>query len=56
MPDGVWNSGQHNAPFTFMHTFSSPNPSGYNYYCSVHLAMMQGIVFVNSLPGSASRR
>jgi plastocyanin len=47
MPDGNWNSGQHSPPFTFMHTFSTSNPSGYNYYCSVHLAMMQGVVVVN---------
>jgi plastocyanin len=53
--DGNWNSGQHSPPFTFMHTFSTANPSGYNYFCSVHGAMMQGIVFVNSAPGAAPR-
>jgi len=53
--DGLWNSGQHSTPFTFMHTFPTAIPAGENYFCTVHGAMMQGIVFVNSAPSRATR-
>jgi plastocyanin len=39
-----------------MHTFPTANPSGFPYYCSVHLGMMTGTVFVNSAPQPAAGR
>jgi hypothetical protein len=46
-PDGIWDSGVHNAPFTFSFTFTTPGT--FNYFCSPHGACcgMIGSVTVN---------
>ena len=33
-PDGIFNSGVHQMPFTYSHTF--PNVGSFRYYCGVH--------------------
>lgn len=43
-PDGQWDSGVHSTPNTFSRTFDSVG--SFNYYCSIHQAMMQGMVVV----------
>ena len=44
-PDGLFDSGIHQDPFTFSFTF--PNPGTFPYYCQPHLSMgMVGTVFV----------
>jgi PKD repeat protein len=56
-PDQEWDSGQNPAPHTFKHTFSEVG--SFNYYCSIHMAMMQGVVVVEKAaenPPSASLR
>jgi glucose/arabinose dehydrogenase len=45
---GAFDSGVHNAPFTFMHTFS--NPGSFPYYCTYHGAIMSGTVEVAATP------
>jgi PKD repeat protein len=44
-PDGNWDSGQQLAPAQFSKTFTAPG--SFPYFCSVHLSMMTGTVFVN---------
>jgi plastocyanin len=44
-PDGQWNSGIHNAPFSFDVTLAVPGT--YPYFCSVHGAAMQGMIVVS---------
>ncbi len=56
-PDNQWESGQHSAGYSFTHTFSTVG--NFNYYCSVHQAMMQGMVKVQAAataPPSAAFR
>src|SRR5579859_4049145 len=43
-PNGKWDSGQNGVPNTFMQVFNQVGT--YPYFCSVHLAMMQGTVIV----------
>ena len=47
-PDGLWDSGVQNAPFTFSHTFNTPGT--FSYYCSPHgnCCGMVGTVTVSS--------
>ena len=48
-PDGSWDGGQHSPPFTFTKTFSDAGT--FHYYCSVHQAMMTGMVVVKASTG-----
>jgi glucose/arabinose dehydrogenase len=41
---GEFDSGLHNTPFTFTHTFS--DPGNFPYYCTFHGAVMSGTVHV----------
>jgi len=50
-PDGKWDSGEFTAPHSF--DLPAPAPGMYHYYCSVHLAGMQGTLIVNG-PTSAT--
>jgi len=43
-PTGEFDSGIHNAPFTFTHTFSAAG--SFSYYCTFHGAVMSGAVQV----------
>lgn len=43
-PDGLWDSGEHSAPFSFSHTFNAAGT--FPYYCTVHGSLMQGTVIV----------
>ncbi len=45
-PDGQWSSGDHSGPFSFSHTFNAAG--SFPYFCSVHGAVMQGTVVVQS--------
>jgi len=44
IPDFVWDSNQHSGPFSYLHTFNTPGT--YNYFCSVHQELMQGVINV----------
>jgi plastocyanin len=47
--DGLWDSGVHNAGFTFDVTFSAAGT--FNYFCSVHCGLgMTGTIIVNPPP------
>jgi len=47
--DGLWDSGVHNAGFTFDVTF--PTAGTFNYYCSVHCGLgMTGTIVVGPPP------
>jgi len=46
-PSGQWESGQQSAGASFSHTFGTAG--NFNYYCSVHQAMMQGMVKVQAV-------
>jgi len=47
--DGLWDSGVHNAGFTFDVTF--PAAGTFNYFCSVHCGLgMTGTIIVNPPP------
>jgi PKD repeat protein len=48
-PDGNWDAGQHSPPYSFTRTFSQVGT--FNYYCSVHMAMMTGMVVVKASTG-----
>ena len=43
-PDGIFDSGIQNVPFSFSHTF--PTIGDFPYYCRVHGSMMTGTVHV----------
>jgi len=47
--DGTWESGQNSPPHNFSKTFSQAGT--FNYYCSVHQAMMTGMVVVQAATG-----
>jgi plastocyanin len=49
-PDGIWGSGNHNAPHTFTYTFNTVGT--YQYFCMIHGVMMQGAV--NVLPAGST--
>ncbi|MEX1244794.1 MAG: hypothetical protein WEB59_15195 [Thermoanaerobaculia bacterium] len=44
-PTTEWNSGEHNPPFDFSHTFNSPGT--FTYICTFHGSSMAGTVVVN---------
>ncbi|HYX21419.1 MAG TPA: PKD domain-containing protein [Thermoanaerobaculia bacterium] len=46
-PDNQWDSGQHSTGYSFSHTFGTAG--NFNYYCSIHQAMMQGLVKVQAV-------
>ena len=43
---GLWDSGEHNTPFNFTHTFNSAGT--FDYFCTVHGTFMSGTVIVNN--------
>jgi PKD repeat protein len=51
-PDGGWDSGQQSQGFSFHQTFNTVG--SYNYYCSIHQAMMQGMVKVQPATNPAA--
>ncbi len=50
-PDNEWDSGQHSTGYSYSHTFAATGT--FNYYCSIHQAMMQGTVVVQAATGPA---
>ena len=50
-PDGGWDAGQNSPPHMYMKTFDQAGTFGY--YCSVHQAMMTGMVVVQASTGAA---
>ncbi|HTR04639.1 MAG TPA: PKD domain-containing protein [Thermoanaerobaculia bacterium] len=54
--NGAWDSGQHSSGYSYSHTFDTAG--NFNYYCSIHMYMMQGVVVVQAAgnPPAASFR
>jgi plastocyanin len=50
VPDGLWDSGQHNSGFVYTRQFNSVGT--FNYYCTVHTVNMVGVV--NVIPTTPS--